>query len=66
MEFQFVIPSSNNDLLETDKNNYFVKRVFNCNEIPDLLKGACFNIVYNKINNNPVDILIIINSKKNK
>lgn len=39
MEFQFVIPSSNNDLLETDGNNYFVKRVFDSNEIPDLLKG---------------------------
>lgn len=39
MEFQFVIPSSNNDLLEADGNNYFVKRVFDPNEIPDLLIG---------------------------
>lgn len=45
MEFQFVIPTSNNDLLETDGNNYFVKRVFNSNEIPDLLKGSFFNCV---------------------
>lgn len=48
MEFQFVIPSSNNDLLETDGNNYFVKRVFDPNEIPELLKGDLIVVLIKK------------------
>lgn len=64
MEFQFVIPSSNDDLLETDGNNYFVKKVFNSNEIPDLLKGLS---IYNKkISIHSPLSLILIQSKQKK
>lgn len=39
MDFQFVIPSTNSDLLNSNGNNYFVKQVYDAKEIPDRFKG---------------------------
>lgn len=38
MNFQFVIPCSNSDLLNSEGDNYYVKHVYSANEIPDQLK----------------------------
>lgn len=40
MEWQFVIPRVNAELLNSDKNNYCVGRVLDSREIPDALKNA--------------------------
>ncbi|KAL1380388.1 hypothetical protein pipiens_014240 [Culex pipiens pipiens] len=40
MEWQFVIPRVNSELLSSDKNNYCVGRVLDSGEIPDALKAA--------------------------
>lgn len=39
MDFQFVLPGANADLLNSDGNNYFVKQVYNPNEIGQHIKG---------------------------
>jgi hypothetical protein len=39
MEFQFIIPVTNSDLLNSDKNNYFVSRLYDANEITEKLRG---------------------------
>ncbi|XP_055595244.1 condensin complex subunit 1-like isoform X2 [Uranotaenia lowii] len=40
MQWQFVIPRVNAELLSSDKNNYCVGRVLDAREIPDALKNA--------------------------
>ncbi|XP_021694016.1 condensin complex subunit 1 isoform X2 [Aedes aegypti] len=40
MEWQFVIPRVNTELLNSDKNNYCVGRVLDSREIPEALKNA--------------------------
>ncbi|XP_055617518.1 condensin complex subunit 1 isoform X2 [Toxorhynchites rutilus septentrionalis] len=40
MEWQFVIPRVNSELLSSDKNNYCVGRVLDSQEIPDALRNA--------------------------
>lgn len=40
MEFSFVLPRNNKELLEdTDCTNYYVKQVYSANEIPTQLRG---------------------------
>lgn len=39
MEFSFVLPRNNKDLLENDVSGYYVKNVFNPNEISGKLRG---------------------------
>lgn len=39
MDFQFVIPQDSGELLNSDGNNYFVKRVHNARDLKDLLNG---------------------------
>lgn len=41
MDFQFIIPRNNDELLDSHGNNYFVKQVYNANEINYHLKGKC-------------------------
>lgn len=42
MDFQFIIPRNNEELLNSHGNNYFVKQVYNPNEINYHLKGKHF------------------------
>lgn len=39
MDFCFEIPTVNSDLLNSNGNNYFVKNVYDANDLTDLLKG---------------------------
>lgn len=43
MDFTFVLPRNNKDLLEDgDCTQYYVKQQYNANEIPNQLKGKTF------------------------
>lgn len=43
MEFSFVIPRANKDLLEdAEVSSYYVKNVYTHSEIPDRLRGKIF------------------------
>lgn len=49
MDFQFIIPHTNSELLNTNGNNYFVKKVYDASDLPELFKGslnidACYEI----------------------
>ena len=47
MEFTFKLPRNNKELLEDDDgSNYFVRKVYNANEIPTQLRGETeFNLI---------------------
>lgn len=41
MDFSFALPKNNKQLLEdADCSNYFVKQIFNADEIPTQLRGT--------------------------
>lgn len=40
MDFQFIIPHTNSELLNTNGNNYFVKKVYDASDLPELFKGS--------------------------
>ncbi len=42
MDFCFEIPIVISDLLNSNGNNYFVKNVYDANDLTDLLKGKTF------------------------
>lgn len=49
MDFQFIIPHTNSELLNTNGNNYFVKKVYDAADLSELFKGslnldACYEI----------------------
>lgn len=39
MEFSFVIPRNNKDLLDADVSGYYVKQVYNPNELSQHIRG---------------------------
>lgn len=39
MDFQFNLPSDNHDLLNSSSDHYYVKHLYNENEIPEKLQG---------------------------
>lgn len=41
MEFSFVLPQQNADLLDGNGSAYFVKHTYNANEIQSQLRGKC-------------------------
>lgn len=50
MDFSFALPKNNKQLLEdADCSNYFVKQIFNADEIPTQLRGT---YVFKKYLNN--------------
>lgn len=52
MDFSFVLPKSNKQLLEdADCSNYFVKQIYNADEIPAQLRGKCivWRLIWNLI-----------------
>lgn len=43
MEFSFVLPQHNADLLDGNGSAYFVKHTYNANEIQNQLRGKFFS-----------------------
>lgn len=47
MDFTFVLPRNNKELLEDgDCSSYFVKQVYNANEVPTQLRGNSIKCVH--------------------
>ena len=47
MDFSFSIPCTNEDLLNTCGDKYYVKQVYDCREIPDQLKSMLKFLIQN-------------------
>lgn len=45
MDFQFIIPTTNAELQNSNRNNYYVKQVYDAKELNNLLRGFCFYFV---------------------
>lgn len=40
MEFNFVLPTNSQQLLNSERNEYYVRRIYGADEIPAQLKGG--------------------------
>ena len=45
MDFQFILPLTNSDLLNSSRDTYYVKHLYSPGEIPEKLKGIYLHIL---------------------